>query len=90
MTKETFDMILNEVEDKSRLVITCNVIEGHGINGTDTTQFCCKRNAMFRLLGQTDEYVVVWFGYNGYMRKIFLPYDTIAWVEEREYDATIL
>lgn len=86
MTKEAFDVIIKKIGDKSRMVIRAKSFEGHGINGTDPTSFSNGRDCRFGYVKAYDSFVHIRFGYNGYMRDIYLPYEAIEWIEERTYD----
>ena len=86
MTKEVFDVIARKIKNKSRMVIRAASFEGHGINGSDATNFSNGGECRFEYIQAYDSFIHIRFGYNGYMRDIYLPYEAIVWVEERNYD----
>ncbi len=90
MNKKIFDEIIGNVGDMQRLVIHTKAIHGMGINGVDAQSFSNSKKTDFELVSSHESYVLIRFGYNGYIRQIYLPYETIDWIEEREYDASDL
>ncbi len=90
MTKKVFDEIMGKVSDKSKVVICVRAIQGRGINGVDALEFSNTRNTLFEFIESLEDYIVIEFGYNGYMRTIYIPFEEISRIEERKYDATRL
>ena len=88
MTKKVFDEIMGKVRNKSRVVICVRAIHGRGINGVDELAFSNTEKSRFEFIESLESYIIIKFGYNGYMRKIYIPFEEISRIEEREYDAT--
>lgn len=87
MDKKIFDDIMSNISDYSRVRIWAKGFRGLGINGTDAVIFENSKKTRLEFLSSEVSYIRIRYGYNGYMRKIYLPYESIQWIEEREYDA---
>ena len=87
MTKELFEKILEEeITDRERLTLRIKGFIGRGINGVDARTFTNSKDYAFEIVECKDEYLCCRYGYKPYIRRVFIPYDQIMWVEQKEYD----